>query len=38
MKIEKAQNVDAKDLTELTINSKSYWGYSIRPNHSMERL
>ena len=29
MKIEKAQNIDAKDLTELTINSKSYWGYSL---------
>ena len=29
MKIEKAQNVDAIDLTELTIHSKSYWGYSL---------
>jgi len=29
MKIEKAQNIDAKDLTELTINSKSYWSYSL---------
>ncbi|MFK8045188.1 MAG: GNAT family N-acetyltransferase [Crocinitomicaceae bacterium] len=28
MKIEKAQNTDSKDLTELTIRSKSYWGYS----------
>jgi GNAT superfamily N-acetyltransferase len=28
MKIEKAQNSDAKELTELTIRSKSYWSYS----------
>ena len=29
IKIEKAQNIHAKDLTELTINSKSYWSYSL---------
>lgn len=28
MKIEKAQNIDSNDLTELTIRSKSHWGYS----------
>jgi len=28
MKIEKATNEDAKELTELTILSKSYWDYS----------
>ncbi|MFK8036778.1 MAG: GNAT family N-acetyltransferase [Crocinitomicaceae bacterium] len=28
MKIEKAQNTDSKNLTELTIRSKSHWGYS----------
>lgn len=28
MKIEKAQNIDSKILTELTIRSKSHWGYS----------
>ena len=28
MKIEKAKNTDAKELTELTIRSKSHWNYS----------
>lgn len=28
MKIEIAKNIDAKELTELTMRSKSYWGYS----------
>ena len=27
MRIEKAINIDAKELTELTIRSKSYWNY-----------
>lgn len=28
MKIEAARNIDAKELTDLTLHSKSYWGYS----------
>ena len=28
MKIEKAKNTDASEITELTIRSKSYWNYS----------
>ncbi|MFT6971665.1 MAG: hypothetical protein ACJAR3_002523 [Roseivirga sp.] len=32
MKIEKAQNIDALGLTELTIQSKSHWGYSSEQN------
>jgi len=28
MKISKAENIDANDLTKLTFSSKSYWGYS----------
>lgn len=28
MKIEKAKNIDSKNLTDLTMRSKSHWGYS----------
>lgn len=28
MRIEKAQNIDSKYLTELTLRSKAHWGYS----------
>lgn len=30
MKIEKATPIDAQELTELTIRSKSYWNYGIK--------
>jgi N-acetylglutamate synthase-like GNAT family acetyltransferase len=30
MKIIKAKNTDSKGLTELTLKSKAYWGYSLK--------